>query len=106
MNDPVPPLPDDVNPRLAAYVMRLLEKEPRKRPHDALEVSRDLSRLEREVLDVETGSFPVISGGSHVRRISSTPHRMKYHVHSQASEEYDLSSYDDLLIDHSDFREE
>ena len=88
------------------YVMRLLEKEPRKRPHDALEVSRDLSRLEREVLDVETGSFPVISGGSHVRRISSTPHRMKYHVHSQASEEYDLSSYDDLLIDHSDFREE
>lgn len=106
VNDPVPPLPDDVNPRLAAYVMRLLEKEPRKRPHDALEVSRDLSRLEREVLDVETGSFPVISGGSHVRRISSTPHRMKYHVHSQASEEYDLSSYDDLLIDHSDFREE
>lgn len=109
VNDPVPPLPDSTDPNLVRFVMSMLEKDPSRRPHDALEVSRELSRIEREILDAETGSFPVqqrqtgrigmrsgsrsgnngsgfAQGGvasEHIpRSIRSSPHRMQYHIHS------------------------
>lgn len=103
VNDPVPPLPDDVDPRLAAYVMRMLEKNPDQRPRNALEVSGDFSRLEREILDAETGTFPAVPEALRTtRRVRSTPHRIRYHIHSQAGEEYRLLP--DRPTDH--FREE
>jgi serine/threonine-protein kinase len=124
VNDPVPPLPDSTEPELARFVMSMLEKEPSKRPQNALEVSRQLSRIERDILDAETGSFPVQERVTHrapsrgqargagqraqahipahvpapheireqhdrdphephePRSIRSTPHKMKYHIHT------------------------
>jgi serine/threonine-protein kinase len=67
VNDPVPPLPDSTDPTLARFVMSMLEKDPDKRPQNALEVSRELSRIEREILDAETGSFPVVQGEGRVQ---------------------------------------
>jgi serine/threonine protein kinase len=58
VNDPVPPLPDSTEPELARFVMSMLEKDPMRRPQNALDVSRRLSRIERDILDAETGSFP------------------------------------------------
>lgn len=67
VNDPVPPLPDDVDPQIAAYVMRMLAKDPKDRPQNALEVSGELGRLERDVLDARTNSFPAVGSGSGLR---------------------------------------
>ena len=45
VNDPVPPLPEHVSPALAALIMDLLEKNPRKRPHTAAELEGLLRKL-------------------------------------------------------------
>jgi eukaryotic-like serine/threonine-protein kinase len=45
VNDPVPPLPSGISPELAALVLRLLEKNPRRRPASALELDRLLADL-------------------------------------------------------------
>ena len=45
VNDPVPPLPTSVTPGLAAAIMDLLEKNPKKRPQTAVAVSSMLSNL-------------------------------------------------------------
>lgn len=83
VNDPVPPLPDSTDPNLARFVMSMLEKDPKKRPHDALEVSRELSRIEQEILNAETGSFPKQTKTPRApRSIRSMPHRMQYHIHT------------------------
>ncbi|WP_062528001.1 serine/threonine-protein kinase [Demequina rhizosphaerae] len=45
VNDPVPPLPKGVSPELADLILRLLEKNPRRRPDSALELDRMLAGL-------------------------------------------------------------
>ena len=45
VNEPVPPLPPTVSPDLAALILRLLEKNPRKRPATARELDRILAGL-------------------------------------------------------------
>ncbi|WP_062382591.1 serine/threonine-protein kinase [Demequina iriomotensis] len=54
VNEPVPPLPAGVSPDLAALIFRLLDKNPRRRPHDALELDRILAEL--ELLEPGTGA--------------------------------------------------
>ena len=39
VNSPVPPLPDHVDPRVAALIMRLLDKDPKRRPASAHELA-------------------------------------------------------------------
>jgi serine/threonine protein kinase len=57
VNDPVPPLPDDIDPQLRDYVMKMLSKDPAKRPRSALDVSRQLSAIERRILAEDTGKI-------------------------------------------------
>ncbi|MGV8979250.1 MAG: serine/threonine-protein kinase [Cellulomonas sp.] len=45
VNTPVPPLPQSVEPRLAALVMRLLSKEPADRPRSAAELAHTLDGM-------------------------------------------------------------
>lgn len=45
MNSPVPPLPPDTDPALAALIMRMLAKEPSTRPGDAGRLARELDQL-------------------------------------------------------------
>jgi serine/threonine protein kinase len=45
VNEPVPPIPSAVSPVLAALIMDLLEKNPKRRPATALELEGLLSRL-------------------------------------------------------------
>lgn len=54
VNDPVPPLPENVDLQLQQFIMSMLAKNPKDRPKDALVVSRVLSRIERRLLDQET----------------------------------------------------
>lgn len=58
VNDPVPPLPDDVPDELARVVMRMLKKKPSERPADAMAVIRELSEAAR-VLGIDTQPKPV-----------------------------------------------
>lgn len=51
VNDPVPPLPADVDPELRDYVMQMLAKDPGKRPRNALLVSHEFSRIEQRLID-------------------------------------------------------
>ncbi|MDN4477774.1 protein kinase [Demequina sp. SYSU T00039] len=46
VNEPVPALPAGVSPQLADLILRLLEKNPRKRPATALELDRLLADLD------------------------------------------------------------
>jgi serine/threonine-protein kinase len=45
VNEAVPPLPSTVSPALAALIMDLLEKNPRRRPRTAIELAEILSAL-------------------------------------------------------------
>lgn len=45
VNDPVPPIPDSVSPGLAAVIMDVLEKNPRRRPASAQALARTLGEL-------------------------------------------------------------
>lgn len=45
VNEPVPPLPSSVSPALAALIMDLLEKNPKRRPSSALELEGILKQL-------------------------------------------------------------
>jgi serine/threonine protein kinase len=75
VNDPVPPLPDDVDPQLRDYVMKMLSKDPSKRPQTALDVSRQLGAIEQRILAQDTGNFstPVTatSSASHASATST-----------------------------------
>lgn len=62
VNDPVPPLPEGVSPDLAALILKLLEKNPRRRPHSALELDRMLASLEL----IEAGSEVPVPASSAV----------------------------------------
>ena len=54
VNDPVPPLPENVDLQLRQFIMSMLAKDPKDRPKDALVVAKVLSRIERRLLDQET----------------------------------------------------
>ena len=54
VNDPVPPLPENIDLQLRQFIMSMLAKDPKDRPKDALVVSKVLSRIERRLLDQET----------------------------------------------------
>ena len=75
VNSPVPPLPDSIDPQLREYVMRMLAKDPHDRPKSALEVAKELGRIERRILDKEaraaTGEFNEITGNFKLRRVRS-----------------------------------
>ncbi|WNM24534.1 serine/threonine-protein kinase [Demequina capsici] len=45
VNEKVPPLPDHVSPELTALILKVLEKNPRRRPHDATELEHLLAGL-------------------------------------------------------------
>ncbi len=45
VNEPVPPLPSSVSPPLAALIMDLLEKNPKRRPRSAIELEATLRKL-------------------------------------------------------------
>jgi serine/threonine-protein kinase len=45
VNDPVPPLPDTIPPALAAVIMDLLEKNPKRRPDSARSLAHTLSNV-------------------------------------------------------------
>ena len=45
VNTPVPPLPSDIEPHLAALVMRMLAKEPEERPRSAASLARTLDGM-------------------------------------------------------------
>lgn len=54
VNDPVPPLPENIDLQLRQFIMSMLAKDTKYRPKDALVVSKVLSRIERRLLDQET----------------------------------------------------
>jgi serine/threonine-protein kinase len=45
IQEPPPPLPDDIPAPIASYVMSLLDKDPKRRPDDARQVAKALRRL-------------------------------------------------------------
>lgn len=55
--------------------MRMLAKDPHDRPRSALEVAKELGRIERRILDKEaraaTGEFNEITGNFKLRRVRS-----------------------------------
>lgn len=77
VNNPVPPLPDDLDVQLSQFVMSMLAKDPLDRPHDALVVSRMLARIERRLMDqqIELSDTTTITSGDRIpRRVVSAPH--------------------------------
>ena len=72
VNTPVPPLPDHVDPQLAALVMRMLDKDPERRPRSAASLARTMDEmLER----TPPGGIPLVPGRHATgvqRRVSST----------------------------------
>lgn len=49
VNDPVPPLPEDVPEPLAAFVTRVLSKDPTERPQSGTAFARELTRVAGEI---------------------------------------------------------
>ena len=76
VNNPVPPLPDDVDVQLAEFVMSMLAKDPLDRPKDAMVVSRVLGKIEARMLDQrsEMADATMATGGRMPRRVESAPH--------------------------------
>ncbi len=54
VNDPVPPLPENIDLQLRQFIMSMLAKNPKDRPKDALTVAKVLSKIERRLLDQQT----------------------------------------------------
>ena len=77
VNEPVPPLPEDIDWRLREYVMGMLAKDPKDRPRDALEVSRNLQAILDHLWDEQTANIPPIHvhrDKPHGRTIYSDPY--------------------------------
>jgi serine/threonine protein kinase len=86
VNDPVPPLPDDVDPQLRDYVMKMLSKDPSKRPQTALDVSRQLGAIEQRILAEDTGDFSTPSATAPT--VSAAPTSRAQHLsHEHVSHE-------------------
>lgn len=78
VNDPVPPLPENIDLQLRQFVMSMLAKNPEDRPKDALVVSKILARIERRLLDQQTlfndkTSVLSLPGSRSLRRVRSIP---------------------------------
>ena len=78
VNDPVPPLPENIDLQLRQFVMSMLAKNPEDRPKDALVVSKILARIERRLLDQQTlfndkTSVLSLPGSRTLRRVRSIP---------------------------------
>lgn len=54
VNQPVPPMPDEISPEVQGIVLDLLAKDPAARPHSAREVAR---RLDRAVIHLPAPSW-------------------------------------------------
>ncbi len=54
VNDPVPPLTENIDLQLRQFIMSMLAKNPKDRPKDALTVAKVLSKIERRLLDQQT----------------------------------------------------
>lgn len=68
VNDPVPPLPHDLDPELVQYVMQMLEKDPHKRPTTAVSVATRLSQIENRLIRQENGEEDYsVSPAAHAR---------------------------------------
>lgn len=66
VNTPVPPLPHDIDPELAAMVMRMLAKDPEERPRSAASLARTLDGM----LDrTPPGGVPTAAYGRHARTV-------------------------------------
>lgn len=77
VNNPVPPLPANVDFQLSQFVMSMLSKDPLDRPNDALTVARILTRIQRRLLDQQTNAADatmVTSSARMPRRVVSAPH--------------------------------
>lgn len=65
VNDPVPPLPNDVPRPFADVILHLLEKDPAKRPDSGLAVVRELSSAAKAMgISVEPHALPDPSGST------------------------------------------
>lgn len=65
VNDPVPPLPNDVPRPFADVILHLLEKDPSKRPDSGLAVVRELSSAAKAMgISVEPHALPEPSGAT------------------------------------------
>jgi serine/threonine protein kinase len=65
VNNPVPPMPADVDPALSALVMRMLSKEPEDRPRSAASLARVLDEM---MVHTPTGGIP-LALGRHARPV-------------------------------------
>lgn len=65
VNKPVPPLPSSVDPALADLVMRMLDKDPEKRPRSAASLARQLDDL----MDRTPSEGVPIATGRHARPV-------------------------------------
>ncbi len=59
VNEPVPPLPDAVDPALADLVMRMLAKRPERRPSSAAALARQLDAM---IDNTPSDGIPLITG--------------------------------------------
>lgn len=59
VNEPVPPLPDAVDPTLADLVMRMLSKRPERRPSSAAALARQLDAM---IDNTPSDGIPLITG--------------------------------------------
>ena len=100
VNDPVPPLPETTDVKLAQYIMCMLEKDPRDRPASALEVSQSLAVIERRLLDIEvmTAHLQPATGTLRrtPRRAVSAPHMLSRHIPAFAAPS--ASAADDTIV--------
>lgn len=71
VNQPVPPLPDWIDPAVRDMVMNLLEKSPENRPRSAAALARSLEELEQHLMGQPITSEPVGSSASPPRRPTS-----------------------------------
>ena len=70
VNTPVPPLPDHVDKQLSALVMRMLDKNPERRPRSAASLARTMdAMLER----TPPGGIPMVGGRHATSATLTTP---------------------------------
>lgn len=110
VNNPVPPLPANIDVQLSQFVMSMLSKDPQDRPKDALVVAKILTRIERRLLDQQTeaAETTIVTPGRRVpRRVVSTPHHdphthlvmesMSSHTPSKRDDEFAFGGTEGVL---------
>lgn len=81
VNDPVPPLPGNIDVQLNQFIMSMLAKDPLDRPSNALTVAKTLTRIHLRLLDeqtmslaVQTPQVTVLHSRTQTRTVKSAPH--------------------------------